>query len=161
MSLRRHLKIVECDAEEDFVNTALKVAFATTDMKTVNQHFGSAAAFAVYLVDSNEFRFFEAMQFEYQDQDGNEDKLKEKLNALQDCIAVYSQAVGASAIAQLKMRHIQPFRVSPGDSITGILESLQEELRLGTNSWLNLAVAHRMARDPGRFAAMEAEGWEE
>ena len=39
--LTRHLHVDSLGGAE-FMNTALKVAFATSDMATVNQHFGSA-----------------------------------------------------------------------------------------------------------------------
>ena len=38
------------------METAIKVAFATTDMVHVNQHFGSAKSFAVYAVDPENSR---------------------------------------------------------------------------------------------------------
>ena len=161
MPLQRHLKIVACNTENGFMDTALKVAFATTDMKTVNQHFGTAEEFAIYAVDIEQAHVLEIMQFDQWDQDGNEDKLVAKMNALDGCIAVYSQAVGASAIVQLKMRNIRAIRVTAGAAIADILKSLQDELYLGTNSWLTLAVEQHKAKDPDRFDAMETEGWEE
>ncbi len=161
MPLQRHLKIVACNTENGFMDTALKVAFATTDMKTVNQHFGTAEEFAIYAVDIEQAHVLEIVQFGQWDQDGNEDKLVAKMNVLEGCIAVYSQAVGASAIVQLKMRNIRAIRVTAGAAIADILKSLQDELYLGTNSWLTLAVEQHKAKDPDRFDAMEAEGWDE
>ncbi|MEW8498888.1 MAG: nitrogen fixation protein NifX, partial [Candidatus Thiodiazotropha taylori] len=80
---------------------------------------------------------------------------------LNGCIAVYSQAVGASAINQLKLKGIQPVKISPGASISSLLESLQQELREGPGSWLARAVKNTMPADPSRFDEMEQEGWEE
>ena len=62
------------------MDTALKVAFATTDMETVNQHFGSAKSFAIYAVDPDNYSLMEAAEFGKLKQDGNEDKLVEKIN---------------------------------------------------------------------------------
>ena len=45
------------------METALKIAFATTDMETVNQHFGSAKSFAIYAVDMEDAQLLEAAQF--------------------------------------------------------------------------------------------------
>jgi nitrogen fixation protein NifX len=87
--------------------------------------------------------------------------LAAKIGSLDGCIAVYSQAVGASAIGQLKAKGIQPVKVSPGAEINGLLESLQEELRQGPSSWLAKAIAAVLPTDPARFDAMEEEGWEE
>ncbi len=161
MTLQRRLQLVRCDTEETWMNAALKVAFATTDMKHVDQHFGAARSFALYAIDPEQACFVEANEFGQPDMDGNEDKLAVKIEALDGCIAVYSQAIGASAIGQLKAKGIQPVKVSPGVEITDLIESLQEELRDGPSQWLAKAIAAANPADPSRFDAMEAEGWDE
>jgi nitrogen fixation protein NifX len=142
-------------------NTALKVAFASTDMTHVNQHFGSAESFVIYAVDPEHSRMLEVAQFGELAQDGNEDKLITKLSALEGCIAVYSQAVGASAVRQLKTLGIQPVKVSAGTEISELLESIREELRSGPATWLARAIDAQKPSDPNRFDDMEAEGWDE
>ena len=72
MSLTRRLALVQGPDEIKFMETALKIAFATTDMETVNQHFGSAKSFAVYAVDMEDSQLLEAAQFGELNQDGNE-----------------------------------------------------------------------------------------
>jgi len=141
--------------------TALKVAFATTDMKHVDQHFGAAQSFAIYALDQDKVCFVEASEFGDLAMAGNEDKLAAKIAVLEGCIAVYSQAVGASAIGQLKAKNIQPVKVSPGANINELLATLQDELRQGPGSWLAKAIASTMPVDPSRFDQMEDEGWEE
>lgn len=161
MTLQRRLQLVGCNTEEKWMSSAIKVAFATTDMKHVDQHFGAAKSFAIYAVDQDEACFVEANEFGVMDMDGNEDKLAAKIDALNSCVAVYSQAVGASAIGQLKAKGIQPVKVSPGADINELIEALQQELREGPSHWLAKAVASTLAADPSRFDEMEAEGWEE
>ena len=161
MSLDRRLKVVDSGEEASWIDAAMKVAFASTDMKQVNQHFGSAESFAIYGVDLEHIQLLEVNQFGKLVQDGNEDKLVAKLNALDGCIAVYTQAVGASAVSQLKARGIQPVKVSQGADILYLLKSLQEELRMGPSSWLARAIESQMPTDPSRFDAMMEEGWEE
>ncbi|MET0116843.1 MAG: NifB/NifX family molybdenum-iron cluster-binding protein [Sedimenticola sp.] len=161
MTLQRRLQLVGCTTEDEWMATALKVAFATSDMKHVDQHFGAAQSFAIYAVDQEKVCLVEANEFGVLAMDGNEDKLSVKIDALEGCIAVYSQAIGASAINQLKTKNIQPVKVSPGAEISDLLESLQDELRQGPSSWLAKAIASTMPADPSRFDAMEDEGWEE
>lgn len=161
MTLQRRLKLVGCATEDTWMSTALKVAFATTDMKHVDQHFGAAKSFAIYAVDPEHACLVEASEFGVLDMDGNEDKLGVKIEALEGCIAVYSQAVGASAINQLKAKGIQPVKVSPGAQINDLVESLQQEMREGPSHWLARAIAEMTPADPSRFDAMDAEGWEE
>jgi nitrogen fixation protein NifX len=161
MSLTRRLQLVGCTTEDKWMTTALKVAFATSDMKSVDQHFGAAQSFAIYALDQDKTCFVEAIEFGKLDMDGNEDKLAAKIDALEGCIAVYSQAVGASAINQLKAKGIQPVKISPGAAISGLLQSLQEELRQGPGTWLARAIQSATPADPSRFDEMEADGWDE
>ncbi len=161
MSMTRQLKVLGSDTEDRWLGGALKVAFASTDMQTVNQHFGSAESLVVYAVDMEQSKMLEVFQFGELAQDGNEDKLIGKINALEGCIAVYAQAVGASAVGQLRNKGIHPVKVSPGVAIRELLESLQEELRAGPTAWLASAIKSQTPVDPKRFDEMEAEGWEE
>ncbi|VAX10075.1 Nitrogenase FeMo-cofactor carrier protein NifX [hydrothermal vent metagenome] len=162
MALKRRLKILDCGTEAKAMeNTALKLAFASTDMKHVNQHFGSAESFVIYMLDREQSKLLEVAQFGDLKQDGNEDKLITKLSVLDGCIAVYSQAIGASAVRQLKILGIQPVKVAAGSEISQLLTSVQEDLRSGSASWLQRAIAAQKPSSPGRFDEMEAEGWDE
>jgi nitrogen fixation protein NifX len=161
MALQRRLKVLQSGTEDNWMDTAVKVAFASTDLKQVDQHFGAAEAFAIYAVDMERTELLEVVQFGALSMDGNEDKLVSKIAALEGCIAVYAQAVGASAVGQLKSRGIQPVKVTPGAAVCDLLESLQEQLREGPGAWLARAIEAQKPADPGRFHDMEAEGWEE
>lgn len=157
----RHLRVLDASTEGVAMETALKVAFASTDMKSVNQHFGAAESFAVYAVNPEGAQLSEVVQFGRLAMDGNEDKLVGKIAALEGCAAVYSNAVGASAVAQLKAAGIQPVKVSAGAAISDLLDALREELVAGPSSWVARAIERQRPQDPNRFASMEAEGWEE
>ncbi|WP_019865600.1 nitrogen fixation protein NifX [Methylovulum miyakonense] len=161
MSLTRRLNIVPDSDEEKFMQTALKIAFATTDMETVNQHFGSAKSFAVYAVDMDNSHMLEAAEFGALNQDGNEDKLSVKLDLLDGCAAVYCQAVGGSAINQLIARNIQPVKVHEGSKIKDLITDLQNEIKAGPSSWLAKAINQHKGPDPERFNKMADEGWDE
>jgi len=161
MPLQRRLKLVACATEDEWMDTAIKVAFASTDLKHVNQHFGASQSFALYAVDPERAQLIEVVQFGQLAMDGNEDKLAAKIKALEGCVAVYAQAVGASAAGQLKTMGIQPVKVTPDAEVQELIESLQEQLRLGPAAWLAQAIERQKPADPNRFSAMEAEGWEE
>jgi len=159
MQLQRQLRLVDPMVNHE---TSLKVAFATTDMKQVNQHFGSAKSFAVYAVSDEQATLLEVVQFGRLEQDGNEDKLAVKLTSLQGCGAVYSQAVGSSAVQQLLRMGIQPVRVDPGSRIADLIDALQEDMQGGTPApWLSKVLAAQAGADASRFDAMEDEGWQE
>lgn len=161
MSLSRRLHVVQSKDESKFMDTALKIAFATTDMEYVNQHFGSARSFAVYAVDMENSELMEAAQFGELAQDGNEDKLSVKIQLLDGCAAVYCQAIGASAVNQLIGNGIQPVKVHEGSKIKDLIADLQNELKAGPSSWLAKAINKHKAPDPSRFDQMENEGWDE
>lgn len=160
MALQRHMRIVD---EDNIQNEAvgLKFAFASTDMKTVNQHFGSAESFALYVVDPDSASMIEACQFGQLEQDGNEDKLVAKIQMLEGCSAVYCQAVGASAMRQLLAKGVQPIKVSAGVDIDDLIQSLQDEMKQGPSAWLAKAIKGQQQPDTNRFDAMEEEGWDE
>jgi nitrogen fixation protein NifX len=155
------MRIIDRNEESPPMDTSLKIAFATEDMKTVNQHFGSARSFAIYAVDQDSSGLVEAAEFGKLEQDGNEDKLAAKIGLLEGCAAVYCEAIGASAVRQLIACGIQPVKVYRGSLITDLIEDFQNELRSGPSAWLAKAIARQSAPDAGRFDRIEAEGWEE
>jgi len=161
MSLTRRMHIVQGTDENKSMETALKIAFATTDMETVNQHFGSAKSFAIYAVDMENTQLLEAAQFGELKQDGDENKLSVKIELLNGCAAVYCQAIGGSAINQLIAKNIQPVKVHEGGKIKDLIVDLQNEMKAGPSSWLAKAINQHKSPDPQRFNKMEDEGWDE
>lgn len=161
MPLARRMQIVHFHEQRVPMETAIKVAFATTDMVHVNQHFGSARSFALYAVDPEQSELLEAAQFGELAQDGNEDKLSVKIQLLDGCAAVYCQAIGASAIKQIVAQGIQPIKVHEGSPIKELLIDLQNEMKSGQSSWLAKAIRQSQGADSKRFDAMAEEGWDE
>jgi nitrogen fixation protein NifX len=163
MGMERRLRVLTMSGEATSMetDTRIRAAFASSDMKQVDQHFGAAESFVVYSIDPQGHHLVEAIQFARLEMDGNEDKLGAKIAALDGCVVVYCEAVGASAVSQLRAKGIQPIKVGPGTSVSSLIRDLQAELRDGPGAWLARAIA---VRDPGRgrrFDAMEAEGWSE
>ena len=139
---------------------SVKIAFASSDRKIVDQHFGAAEAFAIYALSGDDARLVEIAEFTDHDtaMDGNEGKLAAKIALLADCAAVYCNAVGASAIKQLLAAGIQPMKVEEGAVIDALLCGLAHSLDGTPPAWL---AKNLKPRDAGRFDAMDAEGWQE
>lgn len=156
MTVTRNLHVVE-----DLPETMLRVAFATSDCEEVDQHFGSASAIAIYAIDATNAYPLQISEFGDLNQDGNEDKLLEKFDLLDGCIAVYCRACGSSAARQLMARGIQPVKVTDGALIRSLIEGFQQELRDGPSSWLARALRKHNPDARSRFDEMEAEGWSE
>ncbi len=161
MSLTRRMHIVRNEQEKILMDISIKVAFATSDMNRVNQHFGSAKSFAIYAVNPDQIEFIEAAQFGMQEQDGNEDKLAIKFDLLKGCAAVYCLAVGASAVKQLVAQGIQPVKVADDSVIESLLKDLQNELKSGPSSWLARAIKQQTSSDLSRFDEMANDDWQE
>lgn len=165
MALQRRLQVITPPGTESAIveggNAPIRVAFASTDMARVDQHFGSARGMAIYRLTQECAELVEAAQFGDQAQDGGEDKLVPKFQCLQGCDAVYCAAAGSSAVKQLLAMGIQPVRVSHGTRIQELLRELQTCLREHTPPpWMAKAVQRRQD-DASRFDAMASEPWEE
>ena len=139
---------------------SVRIAFASSDRKRVDQHFGAAEAFAIYELSDDEARLGEVAEFTDHDtaMDGNENKLAGKIALLSGCAAVYCNAVGASAIKQLLAAGIQPMKVEEGEIIDALLCGLAQSLEGTAPAWL---AKNLRPRDENRFEAMDAEGWNE
>lgn len=125
MGLQRHLRLVGNKTEEGvMMSRPLRIAFATDDLQHVNQHFGATRGFAIYTVNEEHAELVEATQFSKYQQDHNEDKLAAKMEMLQQCAAVYCQAVGSSAIHQLLAAGIQPLKVEFNTPIARLITDL-------------------------------------
>lgn len=161
MGLQRRMRVIDAGPADNGAAVSIRVAFATSDMKHVDQHFGSALGFVFYAVNPDSRGLLEASQFGALGEDDEEDKLEAKIESLRGCAAVFCQAVGASAVRQLLGYGIQPVKVTPGVEILDLLDSLQEQLRDGPSAWLAKAIQRQDQPDMGRFDTMESEGWDE
>jgi len=165
MALQRRMRIVKAGIDNGqkkaLTNIYIRVAFATSDMKHVNQHFGSAKSLVVYDVNPDETQIVEVAEFDYINHDENESKLVEKLEILKGCVAIYSQAVGSSAAQKLLAVGIQPVKVHDGAEISVLLEYLQEEMMQGPSTWLAKAITRQKNPYFNRFDETNAESWDE
>lgn len=138
----------------------LRVAFASDDRTTVNQHFGAAEGFAIYALDGERAQLVELAEFPPESMDGNENKLPAKIAALAGCAAVYCLAAGASAVKQLLAAGIQPIRLDDETAIDPLLRQISTAIQEGGIAWVDKAVKAQKA-DSSRFDQMAEEGWEE
>lgn len=120
----------------------IKVAFATFDRKSVDQHFGSCKTMLVYGVNSEEWHMLEAI--EYADVPAiTHDKLPTRIADLTGCAAVFCNACGASAIRQLLEKNIHPVKVVEGSEIHRLLVEVREELQGEPTGWLARAIKQK------------------
>lgn len=120
----------------------MKVAFATQDKERVDAHFGWARYIAIYDIDTRGYRYLETHDFGGEmAEDGNEDKLAPKLEAIKDVAIVYVAAIGGSAAARVVATKIHPVKVAGPEPILDILDKLLDVLKGTPPPWLRKALA--------------------
>ena len=120
----------------------MKVAFSTQDLQRVDAHFGWAKNIAIYELSAEGYQFLEAVQFEGDlQEDGNEDKLAPKLDAIKDCAILYVAAIGGSGAARVVAQGIHPMKVPQPEPIVDLLEKLQGVLKGTPPPWLRKVLA--------------------
>lgn len=116
----------------------MKVAFATRDNVHVNAHFGWAKQMDFYDVSKEGHNFLETVSFGGNlKEDGNEDKLVPKVEAVLGCTLVYVSDIGGSAAARLIQKNITPMKAQNSeDKIADVLDQLVEKLNGDPPPWL-------------------------
>ncbi len=120
----------------------MKIAFTTSDRVHINSHFGSAKEIDVYEISDNGYQFLETLTFAGElKEDGNEDKITPKLDALVDCTIVYVVAIGGSAAARLIKKGVTPVKAkSEEEEIAEVLTKLVKTLKGNPPPWLRKAL---------------------
>lgn len=93
-----------------------KIAVATSDGIVVNQHFGRAMNFKIYGIrKDNTFKFCEERNVAPVCEGGNHDenRMKERVEALADCKYVLVSRIGGGAASALEQKGIIPMEL-PG-----------------------------------------------
>lgn len=123
----------------------MKIAFTTSDRIHINAHFGWAKKIDVYEVSKEGYEFVETLNFDGDlKEDGNEDKLLPKIEALHDCTIVYVSAIGGSAASRLIKQRITPVKArTEEDEITDVLSQLVKTLNGSPPPWLRKALQQR------------------
>lgn len=146
--LQRHLRV------KDEYEPSLKVAFASADLKTVDQHFGSCQSLVVYGVEPDGCDLLQVAEFQVLE-GHSQDKLTSRIEVISDCFAVFCVAVGESVFRQLLAVGVRAIRVEPGTPIVQLIQQLQGQ-------WPAQAAARKpRARNPDRFAELERAGWDD
>ncbi|MEA9393252.1 NifB/NifX family molybdenum-iron cluster-binding protein [Acerihabitans sp. TG2] len=134
---------------------ALRVAFASSDLQVVNQHFGSTPRLVIYGVKPDRVTLLQVTDFIVQP--GHDlDKLSCRIAALEGCLSLYCVAVGDSVFRQLLRVGVRAVNVPADTAITQLLTELQQNWDAPT------VVRHQVKRDPQRFERLAQESrWEE
>lgn len=126
----------------------MKVAFATQDLQRVDAHFGWAKNLAVFEISPSGYSFVQTHVFDGDlKEDGDEDKLAPKIEAIKDCAILYVAAIGGSGAARVVANRIHPVKVAQAEPILDILDKLQEVLNGTPAPWLRKAMQKGQERE--------------
>ena len=126
----------------------MKIAFATEDGKHINAHFGWAKKIAIYEVSPEHCCFDHNVEFGGSlEEDGDEDKLGPKLEAIKDCAILYVAAIGGSGAARVVAKNVHPVKVAETQAIEDTLQQLQKVLSGNPPPWLRKALNKGRERD--------------
>lgn len=128
----------------------MKIAFATTDGTTVDEHFGRAGMFAVYEITVTGHHFVELRKFadgmdtavtDIRDKGPLHDSaVQQKVDRLADCKLVYLMEIGGPSAARLVRKGILPMKMKEPVSIVNALVQLEETIRKAPPPWLRKAM---------------------
>jgi len=129
----------------------MKVALATTDGISVNEHFGRAGMFVIYELNSSGYSLLETRRFsEGRDTavEGtkgmgkiHDEQVENKVDRISDCKIIYLTEIGGPSAARLARRGIMPVKVKEPVSIEESVLKLSETLRTSPPPWLRKALA--------------------
>jgi nitrogen fixation protein NifX len=128
----------------------MKVAFATTDGKQVDEHFGRAGMFAIYEIFETGHRFVEVRKFaegmdmavvDTKDMGSlHDDAVQNKVDRLADCKLIYLTEIGGPSAARLVKKSIMPMKVKEIISIESALSQLLMTIKQSPPPWLKKAL---------------------
>jgi nitrogen fixation protein NifX len=128
----------------------MKVAFATTDGKQVDEHFGRAGMFAIYEIMEAGHRFIEVRKFaegldmavvDTRDMGSlHDDAVQNKVDRLADCKLIYLTEIGGPSAARLVKKGIMPMKVKEIVSIESALNQLMVTIKQSPPPWLKKAM---------------------
>lgn len=126
----------------------MKVAFVTQDLLQVDAHFGWARNISIYELTPHGYHLIKTVAFGGQlEEDGDEDKLGPKIEAIKDCAMLYVAAIGGSAAARVVANKVHPVKVAQPESIIGILDKLQKVVNGTPPPWLRKAMQKGIERE--------------
>lgn len=139
----------------DSVENAIKVAFATKDMETINAHFGGAKEFVVYDVSKEGFNLSGVVKTDVSKMTGD-DKTDFKVKALKGINIMYCESIGGTAAAKVIRGGISPMKVQEPRKIEDVLKELIAMINSNPPPWVKKIMNIQSEEDP-RLARWAAE----
>lgn len=121
----------------------MRVAFTSTDGRTIDQHFGMTRDFWIWEIGPD--RAEQVAQVTAlpvgEDEEDEEDRIAARANAIADCTIVYTVQIGGPAAAKLVARRIHPMKTTTEVPIADVVVKLQDVLKGNPPPWLRKAMS--------------------
>jgi nitrogen fixation protein NifX len=117
----------------------MRVAFTSSDGRTIDRHFGQVSKFDVWEVGPAQAGFVGQVTAITTGED-EEDRTEARAAAVAGCTIVYTVQIGGPAAAKLVARRVHPMKTGAEIPIAEVVGKLQEVLRGTPPPWLRKAM---------------------
>ncbi|MEG3131095.1 NifB/NifX family molybdenum-iron cluster-binding protein [Pantoea cypripedii] len=133
----------------------MKVAFASSDCRHVDQHFGATPRLVVYGIKQDDAMLLRVADFSVFT-GHQEEKISYRINALEDCVTLYCVAIGERVFSQLLKIGVRAVRVPANTPVSSLLQEIQ-------HYWYDKEQRQQQRqRNPDRFAQLlEEHEWQD
>ncbi len=119
----------------------MRIAFASDDGQTINQHFGWSKTFYLFDVDKQSASLIKTIDSS-EEPEGEQEKLNYKISTINEADIMYCTQIGPTASKMVQSARIHPVRVAEGEGIEAAISALQEMLNTNPPPWL-LRIYHK------------------
>lgn len=137
---------ITVESSDSLVN-AMKVAFASKDMQSINAHFGGAKEFVIYDVSKDGFKLSGVIKTDTSELSGD-DKTDFKVKALKGINIMYCESIGGTAAAKVIRGGINPMKVQEPRMIEEVAAELVEMINGNPPPWVKKIMNMETQNDP-------------
>ncbi|MEW6720573.1 MAG: nitrogen fixation protein NifX [Thermodesulfobacteriota bacterium] len=119
----------------------MKVAFASTDGRTIDEHFGAAKRFFVWEIGPGRAEFVSEVAVQEGGEGDEEDRIAARARLLAGCAIVCMTRIGGPAAARLVAGRIHPMKTQEEVPVEEMVGRLQAVLGGSPPPWLRKAMA--------------------
>jgi nitrogen fixation protein NifX len=119
----------------------MKIAFTTSDDRTIDLHFGQATEFWIWEVGPDRAEPVGRVS-PLITQGDEEDRTAARARAVAGCAIVYTVQIGGPAAAKLVARRVHPMKTGAEVPIAEVVSKLQDVLNGTPPPWLRKAMAN-------------------
>ncbi len=130
----------------------MRVAFTSSDGRTIDEHFGMASRFSIWEVGPDTAEPVESVTA-ITTSDDEEDRISARATAIAGCALVYTVRIGGPAAAKLVARRVHPMKTGDAVPIADVVAKLQEVLKGRPPPWLRKAMG--AVADPGTDSTLD------